>query len=185
MQFCAFIGRIAVLDLKLKLLAKYLNDILEEGKMRLTISLVLICLSVLIAHVKSSELMRSVKQSELLVKLSDEISANINSEMLPVHRVAERIINEAYKTSLSFSSIDELTGYLISVFSSLPHVYEYTRSISDIATLLPDTAFTRCEKISEIAEEGYRNCLEKYKKDGKNMYIIFPGIISVFILVLI
>lgn len=153
--------------------------------MKLLISLILVILSLFIAFLKSTELKKNLNDSKILLELSEKIKSNFCSEMLPLYRLSEDFFNKYHEKNLSFSSLDELKRYIGNEFSALPYVSEYVEILSKIPALSSNELSEYCSRLNIIAEKGYKDSCESYKKNGKNAYILFPGIISIFILILL
>ncbi len=153
--------------------------------MKLILSFILIFLSFLIALLKTSELKRDVKNAELLLRLSEKIKNNISGEMRSLLTLSKDFFNENSPFSVSFSSPDELISYVNVQFSALPYISEYAGELGKIPTLSADELHGCSKKLIEIAEKGHKDIVMQYKKDSKNAYILFPGIISIFILILL
>ncbi len=153
--------------------------------MKLAVSFLLVLLSILLAYLKTSELRHNVKNSLLLVKLSEKIKNNIGGEMRSLLSLSEEFFNESSPFALAFTSTDILMNYLNTEFSALPYISEYVNELSKIPVLSSDELYGCSKKLIEIAEKGCDEISLRYKNDSKNAYILFPGIISVFILILL
>jgi len=153
--------------------------------MKLTLSFLLIFLSLLLAFFKTSELRRDVKNSRLLLKLSEKIKNNITGEMRSLLSISEEILNESASNTISFTSTDAIISYISTEFSHLPYISEYVSELSKIPILSSDELYGCSKKLIEIAEKGQAETEQRYKSDSKNAYILFPGIISIFILILV
>ncbi len=153
--------------------------------MKLIISFILIFLSFLLAFLKASELKRDVKNAEMLLKLSEKIKNNVSGEMCSLLALSGEFFNESSPVALSFSSSDELIDYVCVRFSALPYIFEYVSELGKIPTLSADELYGCSKKLIEISEKGYKDTSLRYKSDSKNAYILFPGIISIFILILL
>ena len=153
--------------------------------MKILLSLFLIIFSLIMAHLKASELKNNIEISTLLCRLSNKLKSNFSGEMLPAHAVAENIFNEQGDKNIYFSSVDQLVSYMNEKYSSLPFLKDYTEVLSRLPYLSSDELIDNIEKLNAISEKALVNAKECYNKDGKNAYILFPGIISVFVLILV
>ncbi len=153
--------------------------------MKLLLSFILVFLSLLLAFIKTSELKRDVKNSELLLRLSEKIKNNISGEMRSLITLSKDFFNENSPATVSFSSPDELFNYVNCEFSALPYISEYIDVLDKIPALSVDELHGCSKKLIEIAENGYKDTVVRYKNDSKNAYILFPGIILIFILILL
>lgn len=153
--------------------------------MKLAVSFLLVFLSIILAFLKTSDLRYNVKNSLLLLKLSEKIKNNIGGEMRSLLALSEDFFNENSPSALALTSTDDLINYLNSEFSALPYISEYVSELSKIPVLSSDELYGCSKKLIDIAEKGQAETELHYKKDSKNAYILFPGIISVFILILI
>ena len=153
--------------------------------MKLAVSFLLVFLSIILAFLKTSDLRYNVKNSLLLLKLSEKIKNNIGGEMRSLLTLSEDFFNENSPSALALTSTDDLINYLNTEFSALPYISEYVSELSKIPVLSSDELYGCSKKLIDIAEKGQAETELRYKKDIKNAYILFPGIISVFILILI
>ena len=153
--------------------------------MKFFIALILIFLSFIVAYIRASDLKRDKERSELLLKLSERLKSNLNAEMHPSYKLCENLLNENSSYNVSFTSSEDMISFIKENFSMLPFINNYTEILALFPTLSSDELFKQCERLSVLAEKGYTESLERLKKDGKNAFVVFPGIITVFILVLL
>lgn len=153
--------------------------------MKAFISLTLILLSFLLSFLKVAELKTDKDKAELLFKLSEKLKENLHGEMHSVFKACEDFFNNNYTEGLSLPSTDALIAYINEEFSGLPYISEYSELLSSFSHLPSDELLKQSERLVGVAEKGYLECAEKYKRDKKSVYIAFPGITAVFILILL
>ena len=105
--------------------------------------------------------------------------------MLPIYKLSEDLLVEGAEEKHVFSSTDDMIIYINDRFKSVPFIKEYSDILSRLPTLAMDELPSCTEKLIKIAEQGLQNCNDKYIKEGKNAYILYPGIVTVLILLLI
>ncbi len=154
--------------------------------MKIFFSLILIFLSFLLSALKVSELKRNRENAKLLYKLSERLKSNLSGEMNSAHKLCEDFFNQERQGSpLLFSSFDDLVLYINEEFSALPYISEYLNLLSAFPVLSSDELSDYGEKLVKTAETGYRDHVDKYKKDSRCIYVAFPGIMAVFLLILL
>ena len=153
--------------------------------MKIIISSSLFCLSFYIAFIRDSHLKRNVSKCKSLLDFSRVLKRNFEYQMKPLHTVSSDFFLNSDAKNAAFSSPDEVYAYLKENYSTLPFLTDFLSEVSLIPLSAKDVLLFHCEKMIEITEKGLNDRAERYKNDAKNGYILFPGIISIFILVLI
>jgi len=154
-------------------------------KMKLYISLILIFLSFLISYVKVSEIKRKKELTEILFKLSETLRQATKLKSKSPYKICEEYLNENYQKELSFNSSEELKSYLNSEFSVIPYISDFTEILTNMSTLSSDELPLACQKLIFITEKGYNECLDTFEMDKKSTYVLFPGIVTILVLILL
>ena len=153
--------------------------------MKLCIAVILIFFSFVIAYIRSSEIKRNKNDSKIIFKLSEKIKNNFSAEMLPVFKLSEDFFAAETGETATFSSTDDLIKFINTKYSALPFIKMFTDYLSALPYLPMDELASCFDKLIKIAEKGVNDCEDKYTKEGKNAFILYPGIVTVLILILI
>lgn len=153
--------------------------------MKAIISSALIFLSVLLAYMRSLDLRERLNGSEDLFDLANDVKSNFNGGMRPLHVISSEFFTVKNGKNINFNSPDELISYLNEKYGDLPFISEFARILALIPISVGGELMENCEKLRALAENGVNESKTRYKKDSSRGYILFPGLISIFILILI
>lgn len=153
--------------------------------MKLSIALIIIFLSLILAYMRSRELKKDKETEMILLELAKRIKSSLRTDMLPIYALFGQVINENSDQNRIFSTNEEVNEYIKHELSSAPLTSEYLKILARLPYLPSDELNVYIENLIKVAEKGVKECEDIYLKEGKIAFLLYPGVAAVLILVLI